>query len=149
LQINGKSVLTRVIWADFRDYPLWWAFQQRGDYVYPFKNGTEVPVDEVPERLSYFNTIEKEVIKVQRGDQFFLRIKGSDELLGPVGQFDPYLITPDRKYYAFVRGEDEFVVINGTPVAQGLKVIFNEKLRTFHWFMLEGQNVYMYTHKVL
>jgi len=149
LQINGISVLTKVAWADFREYPVWWAFRQRGDYVYPFKNGTEVQVDEVPERLSYFNTIEKEVIKVQRGDSFYLRLKGSDKLLGPIGQFDPYVISPDRKYYAFVRGKDEYVVINGKPVSPGLKITYNEKLKAFHWFMLEGQEVYMYTHKVL
>jgi len=150
LQINGKHVMDKVAWADFREYPVWWAFQQRGDYVYPFKNGTEVQVTEVPKRLSYFNTVEKDVIKVQRGGDFYFRLKGSDKLFGLAGQYDyGYAFSPDKKYFAFERGSDEFVVINGKPIAQGHKIIYNEKLKAFHWFIIEGQKIYMYTHKVL
>ena len=149
LQLNGKQVLSKIAFADFRDYPTWWAFQQKDDYVYPFKNGKEVQLTEIPKRLSYFNTSEKEVIKVRRGNDFFLRVKGSDKLLGPLGQYDPYVVTPDKKHYAFARGKDDFVVVDGKPVAKGFKIIYNEKLKAFHWFALEGQKVYMYTQKLL
>jgi hypothetical protein len=121
--------------------------QQR--LVYPFKNGTEVKPEEVPEKLRYMCTADKNDIKVQRKDEFFIRIKGNDKLLGPIGQFDSYIISSDGKNYAFPRGQDDYVVVNGKPVTKGgFNIGYNANLKAFHWFMQEGQKVYLYTHKL-
>ncbi len=149
LEINGKKMMDKIVWADVKEYPTtWWAFQKRGDYVYPFKNGTEVKFEEVPEKLKFICTYENDLVRVQRKNDFFIRRKGSNKLMGPVGQFDPYVVSPDGKYWATERGEDGYVVINGKPVAKGHLIVYNEKLKAFHWFVLEGQKVSMYTHKL-
>lgn len=149
LVMNGKKVLDDIIMIDFREYPeSWWAFQQRGDYVYPFKNGKEIPVADLPKKHSYYNTIAKPVIKVRRGDEYFLRVQGSDDLLGPVRKYDPFAISTDGKHYAVVNGQNDYVVVDGKQLTKGFNIVFNEELNAFHWLDQVEQKIYLYTYKL-
>ena len=148
IEMNGKKVLSKIAVIDFRNYPDWWAFQKRGDYVYPFKNGTEVAVTEIPANLSFFNTADKPIVKVRRGESFFLRLKGKDKLIGPVSQYTSQVVSADGKNWAQVRENDDLVEVNGKSLIHGFNIAYNEKWKTFHWFIAEGQKVYLYTYNV-
>ncbi|TFH28057.1 MAG: hypothetical protein E4H10_01740 [Bacteroidia bacterium] len=149
LQMNGKNILEDVIMTDYRDYPEnWWAFQQRGDYVYPYRNGKEIPLTELPEQYRYYNTEDKPLVKVKRGDEYFIRVKGLDKLLGPIDKYDAFTVSGDGKHYAVVRGIDDFVAVDGKVVTKGFNIVYNEKLNAFHWFDQEGQKIYLYTYKL-
>ena len=148
LEMNGKKVLDNIIMTDFRGYPDWWAFQQRGDYVYPFKNGKEIPVSELPKERNHYNTTDKPVIKVRRGDEYFLRVKGSDTLLGPVRKFDPFTISEDGKHYAVVNSVNDYVVVDGKQMTKGFNIVFNAELNAFHWLDQVEQKIYLYTYQL-
>ena len=148
LFVNGKKTLTDIAFATFRTEPDWYAFQQRGDYLYPYKNGKEVAVSDLPKHLQYFDTEDKSVIRVQRGDEFFIRVKGKDKLLGPVEKFDQYVVSADGNHYALVRGRDDIVEVDGAPLGKGMSVSYNAELNAFHWWNTEGKKVYVYTKKL-
>jgi hypothetical protein len=148
LEMNGKKVLDNIIMTDFRDYPDWWAFQHRGDYVYPFRNGKEIPVSELPEKRNHYNTTDKPVIKVRRGDEYFLRVKGSEKLLGPVRKYDPFTISDDGKHYAVVNSQNDYVVVDGKQLTKGFNIVFNQHLNAFHWLDQVGDKIYLYTYKL-
>lgn len=148
LEMNGKKVLDDIIMTDFREYPeSWWAFQQRGDYVYPFKNGQEIPLAELPKKQNHYSTTDKPVIKVRRGDEYFLRVKGLDKLLGPVRKYDPFAISTDGKHYAVVNSQNDYVMVDGKQLTKGFNIVFNEKLNAFHWLDQVEQKIYLYTYK--
>jgi hypothetical protein len=147
--MNGKKVLENIIMTDFRGYPEnWWAFQQRGDYVYPFRNGKEIPVSALPKELNHYNTTSKPVIKVRRGDEYFLRVQGSETLLGPVRKYDPFTISADGKHYAVVNSTNDYVVVDGKQLTKGFNIVFNKKLNAFHWLDQVAQKIYLYTYKL-
>lgn len=148
LFVNGKKTLADITIATFRTEPDWYAFQKRGDYLYPFKNGKEVAVSDLPKDYHYFDTEDKFAIRVQRGDEFFIRVKGKDKLLGPIEKFDQYVVSTDGNHYAIARGRDGLVEVDGTPLVKGFSVSYNAELNAFHWWNTEGQKVYVYTKKL-
>lgn len=148
LYLNGKKVLDDVAFATFRDGMDWYAFQQRGDYLYPFKNGKEISVDSLPEKYRYFDTEDKHAIKVQRGNESFIRVKDKGKLLGPIGDYDQFVVSKDGAHYAVVRGRDNYVEVDGKALTKGRNVTYNEQLKAFHWWTIEENKVYVYTYKL-
>ncbi len=148
LFVNGKKTLEDIVIAVFRDESNWYAFQKRGDYIYPFKNGIEVAVSDLPKEYQYFDTEDKFAIRVQRGDKFFIRVKGENKLLGPVEQFDQFVVSADGNHYAIVRGRDGLVEVDGKPLVKGYSVSYNAQLNAFQWWNTEGKKVYVYTKKL-
>ena len=85
---------------------------------------------------------------MQRGDKFFIRVKGKDKLLGPIEQFDQYVVSTDGNHYAIARGRDGLVEVDGTPLVKGFSVSYNAQLKAFHWWNTEERKVYVYTKKL-
>ena len=85
---------------------------------------------------------------MQRGDKFFIRVKGKDKLLGPVEQFDQFVVSTDGNHYAIARGRDGLVEVDGKPLVKGFSVSYNAQLNAFHWWNTEGKKVYVYTEKL-
>jgi len=148
LFINGKKTLENIAFAIFRDEPNWYAFQKNGDYYYPFLNGKEVAVKDLPKAYQYFDTEGKFAIRVQRGDKFFIRVKGKEKLLGPIEQFDQFVVSTDGNHYAIVRGRDGVIEIDGKALVKGFSASYNMQLNAFHWWNTEEKKVYVYTMKL-
>lgn len=148
LNINGKETLKGIAFAVFRDETDWYAFQKRGDYLYPFRNGKEIPTAELPDKYKYFDTEDKHAIKVQRKDEFYIRVKGKDKLYGPVRQYDGFSVSDDGEHWATERGDDGSIIIDGKVVGKGYKLSFNNQLKAFHWWNVIDNKVYLYTFKV-
>jgi len=148
LFVNGKKTLEDISFAIFRDEPNWYAFQKRGDYLFPFINGKEVAVSDLPKDYQGFDTEDKFAIRVQRGDNFFIRVRGKDKLLGPVEKFDQFVVSTNGDHYAVVRGRDGMVEVDGKPLVKGLSVSYNAELNAFHWWNTEEKKVYVYTKKL-
>ena len=151
LNINGKMALDNVIAPDFSQYPdTWWALQQKGDYAYPFKNGIEASLGELPVKLRHFHTIDKPVVKVRRpNNTYFLLITSTKKLLGPVSQYSESLTSNDYKHYIAVADESQNVVVDGKVVGRfGFNLTYNDKLHAFHWLATTGQQLFLYSYKL-
>ncbi len=148
LYLNGNKMLENIAFAIFRDGIDWYAFQQRGDYVYPFKNGIEVENSELPEKYQHFDTKDQFSIRVKRGSDYFIRVKGKDKLHGPLTKFDQYSVSDDGNHYAVARGRDGKVEVDGKIIGNGYKVSYNPEMNAFHWWWVEGRKVYIYTKKI-
>jgi hypothetical protein len=151
LEINGKKALDDVIAVDFTGYPqTWFALQQRDDYAIPFKNGVEGTLADVPEKLRFFHTKDKPLVKVKRkNNQYFLRVSATNKLLGPVSEYNEGITSKDMKHYITVMDETENVIADGKVIGKaGFKLTYNEKLHAFHWLTQSGQALNMHTYKL-
>ncbi len=147
LVVDNKVVADKVIAADYYDYPeAWWVLKAEGYVHQPYKNGKKVSSG-IPERLKNYNTPDKDFIVVKRENQYFLRPKNSNNLLGPVSRYSQYAVASDKTTYAEGGAGKNTIMINGKVISKGFNLTYNQYQDTFHWFSLDENNrLYLHTY---
>ena len=151
LILNNKKVLDAVAKVDFFSMPdEWFAFQQKDDYLIPYKNGQSIDLKDLPEKYRHYDTPDKFAIKVMRGNEAFIKIKNQSKQLGPIRMYDVWAVSDDGRHYATLNGESGYAEINGKPIGMGRSsvVSWNPKLKAFQWIDVDGQKVYLVTYKL-
>lgn len=150
LEYDDK-IYSDVLAVDFTEYPKnWWLIRSEGDIDQPYKNGVLTnSFKTIPKGMKSYDTPDKPFVRIQKGEDFFVKTRRNKKLFGPINKYSNVLVSNDEQNYIECKRGENTIWINGVLISSGFYMVYNKHLDAFHWLSILDENkIYLHTYEL-